>query len=88
MLPLNRLLEIASVLQSKGASLRYGRESKDTPSVNAFCCVAPRVRERLRDLSYRCFLTSKSLQFFANIVFVHERRFATLAISTPNFSCA
>ena len=43
MLPLNRLLEIASVLQSKGASLRYGRESKDTPSVNAFRCVAPGV---------------------------------------------
>jgi hypothetical protein len=43
MLPLNRLLEIASVLQRIRRPLRYGRESNDTPSVNAFCCVAPGV---------------------------------------------
>ena len=56
MLPLNRLLEIGGhhVILSKivptrlswarWAQSRYARESSDTPSINAFCCVAPGVR--------------------------------------------
>ena len=44
MLPLNRLLEIGVRSSQRIKRFwRYGLESNDTPSVNAFCCVAPGV---------------------------------------------
>jgi hypothetical protein len=68
MLPLNRLLEIASVLQSRVALCATAANSKDTPSVNAFCCVAPGVLLSAFAIFLTCFLTSKTLQS-ANIIF-------------------
>jgi hypothetical protein len=65
--------------------LRYARESKDTPSVNAFCDVAPGVRLS----AFAIFATGI---FWRARVFssrtsslVHSRRFAVLAMSLPNF---
>ena len=68
MLPLNRLLEIASAFQPGDASTLRPRIQGYAKRERFLLCSAGSPFERLRDLSYRCFLTSKSLQF-ANIIF-------------------
>ena len=68
MLPLNSLLEIASAFHPTGCSTLRPRIQGYAKRERFLLCSAGSPFKRLRDLSYRCFLTSKSLQF-ADIIF-------------------
>ena len=68
MLPINRLLQIRIRPSQQATPLRYGRKSKDTPSLNAFCCVAPGVLLSAFAIFLTGVLPEKSFQF-ANIIF-------------------